>query len=284
MFLRTLSLSESVSYGLGVKSVWTSARPQKGPRYGGSSSSPSSDLTLSLLLFDESVVPTVWPPAKHRIITSRQPFTFQFDFDHSCFFPPHKVKDTTMFRLWLRLFHVFSICLINGLTSGAARSQSNKQSQGFHSFTEETQWLAICIWEQCGVMLKYIKTRLKHKIMTLKLGHSLLWGTFRFSFTANISYPITIAGYDHTNPLFIKSNATEFYKSVDLLMELCPLSELLRLSTEPPCFSLGFSKESESVWGEWGQLKTRSGLDYKKNTLYPVLICTQWHRLWFCSL
>lgn len=47
-----------------MKSVCTRARPQKGPRYGGSSSSPSSDFTLSLLLLEESVVPTVCPPAQ----------------------------------------------------------------------------------------------------------------------------------------------------------------------------------------------------------------------------
>lgn len=39
----------------------------------------------------------------------------------------------------------------------------------------------------------------------------------------------------------------EPFPNADSLMELCPLSELLRLSTEPPGFSLGFSKESESV-------------------------------------
>lgn len=44
-------------------------------------------------------------------------------------------------------------------------------------------------------------------------------------------------------------------------MELCPLSELRRLSTEPPGFSLGFSNESESVCGEWARLQTWSGLD-----------------------
>lgn len=45
-------------------------------------------------------------------------------------------------------------------------------------------------------------------------------------------------------------------------MELWPLRELLRLSTDPPAFSVGFSKELESVWGEWGQLHERSGLDW----------------------
>lgn len=64
----TFSLSESVSYGLGVKSVCTRARPQNGPLYGGSSSSPSSLLTLSLLLADESVVLTVWPPVRRPFI------------------------------------------------------------------------------------------------------------------------------------------------------------------------------------------------------------------------
>lgn len=44
-------------------------------------------------------------------------------------------------------------------------------------------------------------------------------------------------------------------------MELCPLRELLRLSTDPPSFSLGFSKDSESVWGVWAQLDVKSGLD-----------------------
>lgn len=50
-------------------------------------------------------------------------------------------------------------------------------------------------------------------------------------------------------------------KNTDVLMELCPLRELLRLSTDPPSFSLGFSKESESVWGECVQLDMKSGLD-----------------------
>jgi len=56
-------------------------------------------------------------------------------------------------------------------------------------------------------------------------------------------------------------------------MELCPLRELLRLSTDPPSFSLGFSKESESVGGEWGLLIARSGLDWnaegKARSHYP---------------
>lgn len=52
------------------------------------------------------------------------------------------------------------------------------------------------------------------------------------------------------------------YSPLDSLMELCPLSELLRLSTEPPGFSLGFSKQSESVCGKWARLETWSGLDW----------------------
>ena len=35
-------------------------------------------------------------------------------------------------------------------------------------------------------------------------------------------------------------------KVLVLLIELCPLSELRKLSTEPPAFSFGFSRESMS--------------------------------------
>lgn len=35
-----------------------------------------------------------------------------------------------------------------------------------------------------------------------------------------------------------------------LLIELCPLRELRRLSTEPPAFSFGFSREFMSGWGD----------------------------------
>lgn len=35
-------------------------------------------------------------------------------------------------------------------------------------------------------------------------------------------------------------------KVLVLLIELCPLSELRRLSTEPPALSFGFSRESMS--------------------------------------
>lgn len=51
-----------------------------------------------------------------------------------------------------------------------------------------------------------------------------------------------------------------------LLMELCPLRELLRLSTEPPGFREGFSRECVSGWGEWGQLDALSGLDWRADT------------------
>lgn len=50
-------------------------------------------------------------------------------------------------------------------------------------------------------------------------------------------------------------------RHTDVLMELCPLRELLRLSTDPPSFGLGFSKESESVGGECEQLEMKPGLD-----------------------
>lgn len=46
-----------------------------------------------------------------------------------------------------------------------------------------------------------------------------------------------------------------------LLIELCPLSELRRLSTEPPALSFGFSRESVSGWGDWGEPGAPSGLD-----------------------
>lgn len=39
-------------------------------------------------------------------------------------------------------------------------------------------------------------------------------------------------------------------KKLFLLIELCPLRELRRLSTEPPAFSFGFSRESMSGWGD----------------------------------
>lgn len=48
-----------------------------------------------------------------------------------------------------------------------------------------------------------------------------------------------------------------------LLIELCPLSELRRLSTEPPALSFGFSRESVSGWGDWGEPGAPSGLDWK---------------------
>lgn len=53
---------------------------------------------------------------------------------------------------------------------------------------------------------------------------------------------------------------------VDVLMELCPLRELRRLSTEPPAFSLGFSRESMSGWGDWGEPGAPSGLDCRRQT------------------
>lgn len=50
-------------------------------------------------------------------------------------------------------------------------------------------------------------------------------------------------------------------KNKFLLIELWPLSELRRLSTEPPAFSLGFSKESVSGRGDCGEPGAPSGLD-----------------------
>ena len=46
-------------------------------------------------------------------------------------------------------------------------------------------------------------------------------------------------------------------------MELWPLRELRRLSTEPPAFSLGFSRESVSGWEDWGEPGVPSGLDWR---------------------
>jgi hypothetical protein len=46
-------------------------------------------------------------------------------------------------------------------------------------------------------------------------------------------------------------------------MELWPLRELRRLSTEPPAFSLGFSRESVSGWEDWGEPGAASGLDWR---------------------
>lgn len=48
----------------------------------------------------------------------------------------------------------------------------------------------------------------------------------------------------------------------NLLIELCPLSELLRLSTEPPDLSLGFSSESVSVQGDWSDSGSLLGLNW----------------------
>lgn len=59
---------------------------------------------------------------------------------------------------------------------------------------------------------------------------------------------------------------------VILLIELCPLSELRRLSTEPPAFSFGFSRESVSGWGDRGDPGVPSGLDWKTGT--------DWNWLW----
>jgi len=58
-----------------------------------------------------------------------------------------------------------------------------------------------------------------------------------------------------------------------LLIELCPLRELRRLSTDPPALSLGFSRESVSGWGDWGQLGVPSVLDYTNKKKQEKLKC-----------
>lgn len=54
---------------------------------------------------------------------------------------------------------------------------------------------------------------------------------------------------------------TVLLKEEVLLIELCPLSELRRLSTEPPALSFGFSRESVSGRGDCGEPGAASGLD-----------------------
>lgn len=65
---------------------------------------------------------------------------------------------------------------------------------------------------------------------------------------------------------------------LNLLIELWPLKELLRLSTEPPAFSLGLSRESVSGGGDCGEPGMTPGLDSWKGLNHFGLVNE--HRHW----
>ena len=73
-----------------------------------------------------------------------------------------------------------------------------------------------------------------------------------------------------------KNGATQLEQ--DLLIELWPLKELLRLSTEPPAFSLGLSRESVSGGGDCGEPGMTPGLDSCKALNHFSLVNE--HRYW----
>lgn len=71
----------------------------------------------------------------------------------------------------------------------------------------------------------------------------------------------SICGFNHTFLWAVSSKScTELYSNY-LLIELWPLKELLKLSTEPPAFNLGLSRESTSGCDDWGDSGITSRLE-----------------------